>query len=172
MQVTPTEGRRGTPEESSSVIPYNVEEDDVEQDDIKSDKAIGVLRIDKLNLLAQVFGNTKSGSLHDGVGVIESTDFPSSKPGTTCAIAGHRGGVNEEFSFLNIDKLEVGDKIQITTNDEVLVYKVTGSEIIEPDDWGKFTREEDRSKLILMTCHPYPTDKQRLLIYSELQVDK
>lgn len=150
----------------------DIEEDDVERDDIKSDKAIGVLRIDKLNLLAQVFDNTESGSLYDGVGVIESTDLPSSKPGTTCAIAGHRGGVNEELSFLNIDKLEAGDEIKITTKDEVLVYKVTGSEIIEPDDWSKFTREEDKSKLVLMTCHPYPTDKERLLVYSEIQTNE
>lgn len=150
----------------------DAKEDGVERDVIKSDKAIGVLRIDKLNLLAQVFDNTESGSLYDGVGVIESTDLPSSKPGTTCAIAGHRGGVNEELSFLNIDKLEFGDEIKITTKDEVLVYKVTGSEIIEPDDWSKFTREEDKSKLVLMTCHPYPTDKERLLVYSELQTNE
>ena len=156
-------------QEDVNLTSDDIEEDDLERDDIKSDKAIGVLRIDKLNLLAQVFDNTESGSLYDGVGVIESTDLPSSKPGTTCAIAGHRGGVNEELSFLNIDKLEVGDEIKITTKDEVLLYKVTGSEIIEPDDWSKFTREEDKSKLVLMTCHPYPTDKERLLVYSEIQ---
>lgn len=156
-------------QEDVNLTSDDIEEDDIERDDIKSDKAIGVLRIEKLNLLAQVFDNTESGSLYDGVGVIESTDLPSSKPGTTCAIAGHRGGVNEELSFLNIDKLEVGDEIKITTKDEVLLYKVTGSEIIEPDDWSKFTREEDKSKLVLMTCHPYPTDKERLLVYSEIQ---
>ena len=156
-------------QEDVNLTSDDIEEDDLERDDIKSDQAIGVLRIDKLNLLAQVFDNTESGSLYDGVGVIESTDLPSSKPGTTCAIAGHRGGVNEELSFLNIDKLEVGDEIKITTKDEVLLYKVTGSEIIEPDDWSKFTREEDKSKLVLMTCHPYPTDKERLLVYSEIQ---
>lgn len=158
--------------EGANLTSNDIEEDDISRDDIKSDKAIGVLRIDKLNLLAQVFDNTESGSLYDGVGVIESTDLPSSKPGTTCAIAGHRGGVNEELSFLNIDKLEVGDEIKITTKDEVLVYKVTGSEIIEPDDWSKFTRDEGKSKLVLMTCHPYPTDKERLLVYADLQTNE
>lgn len=159
-------------QEDINLTSDDIEEDDIERDDIKSDKAIAVLRIDKLNLLAQVFDNTESDSLYDGVGIIESTDLPSSKPGTTCAIAGHRGGVNEELSFLNIDKLEVGDEIKITTKDEVLVYKVTGSEIIEPDDWSKFTRDEDKSKLVLMTCHPYPTDKERLLVYADLQTNE
>ncbi|WP_308749316.1 class C sortase [uncultured Anaerococcus sp.] len=169
VQSISNDEKQDAPGEAANRTSYDVEEDDIERDDIQSDKAIGVLRIDKLNLLAQVFDNTENGSLYDGVGVIESTDLPSSKPGTTCAIAGHRGGVNEELSFLNIDKLEIGDEIKITTKGEVLLYKVTGSEIIEPDDWSKFTREEDKSKLVLMTCHPYPTDKERLLVYSELQ---
>ena len=172
VQSISLDEKKDESQEDINLTSDDVEEDDIERDDIQSDKAIGVLRIDKLNLLAQVFDNTKSGSLYDGVGVIESTDFPSSKPGTTCAIAGHRGGVNEELSFLNIDKLEIGDEIKITTKDEVLVYKVTGSEIIEPDDWSKFTREEDKSKLVLMTCHPYPTDKERLLVYSEIQTNE
>lgn len=172
VQSISNDEKKDAPGEAANRTSYDVEEDDIERDDIQSDKAIGVLRIDKLNLLAQVFDNTESGSLYDGVGVIESTELPSSKPGTTCAIAGHRGGVNEELSFLNIDKLEIGDEIKITKKDEVLVYKVTGSEIIEPDDWSKFTREEDKSKLVLMTCHPYPTDKERLLVYSEIQTNE
>lgn len=172
VQSISNDEKKDAPGEAANRTSYDVEEDDIERDDIQSDKAIGVLRIDKLNLLAQVFDNTESGSLYDGVGVIESTDLPSSKPGTTCAIAGHRGGVNEELSFLNIDKLEIGDEIKITTKDEVLVYKVTGSEIIEPDDWSKFTRDEDKSKLVLMTCHPYPTDKERLLVYADLQTNE
>lgn len=172
VQSISIDEKKDAPGEAANRTSYDVEEDDIERDDIQSDKAIGVLRIDKLNLLAQVFDNTESGSLYDGVGVIESTDLPSSKPGTTCAIAGHRGGVNEELSFLNIDKLEIGDEIKITKKDEVLVYKVTGSEIIEPDDWSKFTIEEDKSKLVLMTCHPYPTDKERLLVYSEIQTNE
>ncbi|MDU1832547.1 MAG: hypothetical protein E6786_05405 [Finegoldia magna] len=43
-----------------------------------------------------------------------------------------------------------------------------GYEIIEPDDWSRFIKEEDKSKLYLMSCHPYPYDSQRLLIKSKL----
>lgn len=145
-------------------------EDDTEPvaDEIRSEKAVAVIRIDKLKLLAQVFDNTDRATLYEGVGIIETTDLPSSQLGTTCAIAGHRGGVNEDLSFLNIDQLNVGDEIKVTTKDEVLVYKVTGSEVIEPDDWSKFTRDEKKSRLILMTCHPYPKNDKRLLVYAEL----
>lgn len=160
-------------EDESAVIDEEKDdksEDDTEPvaDEIRSEKAVAVIRIDKLKLLAQVFDNTDRATLYEGVGIIETTDLPSSQLGTTCAIAGHRGGVNEDLSFLNIDQLIVGDEIKVTTKDEVLVYKVTGSEVIEPDDWSKFTRDEKKSRLILMTCHPYPKNDKRLLVYAEL----
>lgn len=160
-------------EDESAVIDEEKDdksEDDTEPvaDEIRSEKAVAVIRIDKLKLLAQVFDNTDRATLYEGVGIIETTDLPSSQLGTTCALAGHRGGVNEDLSFLNIDQLIIGDEIKVTTKDEVLVYKVTGSEVIEPDDWSKFTREEKESKLILMTCHPYPKNDKRLLVYAEL----
>lgn len=160
-------------EDESAVIDEEKDdksEDDTEPvaDEIRSEKAVAVIRIDKLKLLAQVFDNTDKATLYEGVGIIETTDLPSSQLGTTCALAGHRGGVNEDLSFLNIDQLVDGDEIKVTTKYEVLVYKVTGSEVIEPDDWSKFTRDEKESKLILMTCHPYPKNDKRLLVYAEL----
>ena len=141
----------------------------IDRDEITNDKAIAVIRIDKIGVLAQVFDNDKQSTLRKGVGVIETTDMPSSELGTCSAIAGHRGGVNEDLSFLNIDQLGDGDEIKVTTKDEVLVYKVTGSEVIEPDDWSKFTRDESKSRLILMACHPYPKNDKRILIYTELE---
>lgn len=163
-------------EEDESAVIDEEKEDDKSEDDtepvadeIRSEKAVAVIRIDKLKLLAQVFDNTDRATLYEGVGIIETTDLPSSSLGTCSAIAGHRGGVNEDLSFLHIDQLENGDEVKVTTKDEVLVYKVTGSEVIEPDDWSKFTRDEDKSRLILMACHPYPKNDKRILIYTELE---
>lgn len=161
-------------EDESAVIDEEKDdksEDDTEPvaDEIRSEKAVAVIRIDKLKLLAQVFDNTDRATLYEGVGIIETTDLPSSQLGTTCALAGHRGGVNEDLSFLHIDQLENGDEVKVTTKDEVLVYKVTGSEVIELDDWSKFTRDQSKSRLILMACHPYPKNDKRILIYTELE---
>ena len=147
----------------------NVDEtaDDGDEDLLK-DEALAVIRIDKLDILLPIYPTTSEKYLRDGVGIIETTDKPMSKAGTTCALAGHRGGYNEEDSFLHIDKLEEGDEIKITTAEEVLTYRVYEKEIIKPDDWSKFTREEDKTKLILMTCHPYPYDYERLLVKAYL----
>lgn len=132
-----------------------------------SASAIGVIRIDKIGIVLPILDNVSDQSLIEGVGIVEDTDLPSSKENTITVLAGHRGGRNEEQTFLNIDKLEQGDEIKITTKEEILYYKVVGQEVIEPTDWSKFAREEGKTKLFLMSCHPYPQNYQRLLVKAE-----
>ena len=132
------------------------------------DTAIGVLRIDKIGVITPISDNTSEQSLLEGSGIVEDTDIPTSEENTITVLAGHRGGINETQSFLNIDKLEKGDELKITTRKEELYYKVVDKEVIEPTDWSKFTREEGKTKLFLMACHPYPKNDKRLLVKAEL----
>lgn len=132
------------------------------------DTAIGVLRIDKIGVITPISDNTSEQSLLEGSGIVEDTDIPTSEENTITVLAGHRGGINETQSFLNIDKLEKGDELKITTREEELYYKVVDKEVIEPTDWSKFTREEGKTKLFLMACHPYPKNDKRLLVKAEL----
>ena len=134
-----------------------------------NDYIIGILRIDKINIVLPIFDKVNSKTLSDGVGVLENTDKITSEKNKITVLAGHRGGKNNASSFLNIDKLENGDEIKVTTRENVFCYKVTGQEIIKSTDWTKFIREKDKTKLFLMTCHPYPKNYQRLLIKSELK---
>ncbi len=140
--------------------------------EVKPDKimesAVGVIRINKINIILPIFKDTTKESLANGVGILESTDIPSSKKGSITVLAGHRGGKNEEQSFLNIDKLKKNDKIKITTRKQILHYSVVDKEVIEDDDWSKFYREKDKVKLILISCHPYPINNKRLLVKAYL----
>lgn len=138
-----------------------------EKDEITS-SAIGVIRIEKIGVVLPILSNASSKSLIEGAGIVEDTDLPSSKDGIITVLAGHRGGRNENQTFLNINKLEQGDEIKVTTKEEILFYKVVGQEVIEQNDWSKFIREEGKIKLFLMSCHPYPQNHQRLLVKAEL----
>ena len=147
--------------------PEEIEQNVASKDSIK-DTAIGVLRIDKIGVITPISDNTSEQSLLEGSGIVEDTDIPTSEENTIAVLAGHRGGINETQSFLNIDKLEKGDELKITTRKEELYYKVVDKEVIEPTDWSKFTREEGKTKLFLMACHPYPKNDKRLLVKAEL----
>lgn len=140
-----------------------------EPGDVVAESAIGVLRVDKLGLVLPIYGDVNQIALADGAGVVETTDFPTSQKNTISVLAAHRGGTNETYSFLNIHKLSPGDSFKVTTREEVLTYDVVGEEIIAPTDWSRFIREEDKAKVYLMSCHPYPQDLQRLLIKAELR---
>lgn len=131
------------------------------------DTAIGVLRIDKIGVITPISDNTSEQSLLEGSGIVEDTDIPTSEENTITVLAGHRGGINETQSFLNIDKLEKGDELKITTREEELYYKVVDKEVIEPTDWSKFTREEGKTKLFLLACHPYPKNDKRIIIKAQ-----
>lgn len=145
--------------------PLNNEEDEI------TSLGIGVIRIDKIGIVLPILDNSSSYSLKEGAGIVEGTDLPSSKSNSITVLAGHRGGRNENQTFLNINKLEQGDEIKVTTREEILCYKVVGQEVIEPNDWSKFIREEGKTKLFLISCHPYPQNYQRLLVKAELIKD-
>lgn len=129
---------------------------------------VGILRINKIDVVLPIFNDTSKKSLSAGIGILEESDLISGEKNKMTVLAGHRGGQNGDQSFLNIDKLEKDDEIKITTKEQVFYYKVIGQEIIEPTDWNKFIREEDKAKLYLMSCHPYPQNYQRIIVEAEL----
>ena len=137
-------------------------------DKITDNNAIGVLRVDDIKLILPIYMNTSRKALSNGCGIVTDTDMPSNKNNTMTVLAAHRGGRNEDFTFKKINELKDGSVIKITTKTQILYYEVYGYEIIEPDDWSRFIKEQDKSKLYLMSCHPYPYDSQRLLIKSKL----
>lgn len=140
----------------------------LQEDAITYENALGVIRIDKIDVVLPIFDNTSKKNLLLGVGVVKTTDPPSTEKNTITVLAGHRGSGKGLDFFLHINKLEPGDEIKITTRKQVLYYKVMGDEVVEPDDWSHFIREEDKTKLYLMSCHPYPKNNKRLLVKSEL----
>ena len=137
-------------------------------DAITYDNALGVIRIDKIDVVLPVFDKANKKTLLLGVGVVDTTDPPSTKRNTLTVLAGHRGSGRGLDYFLHIGKLEPGDEIKITTRKEILHYRVMGEEVVEPNDWSRFIREEDKTKLYLMSCHPYPKNNKRLLVKADL----
>ena len=83
------------------------------------------------------------------------------------AIAGHRTTYGQPF--FDIDKLEVGDEIIVTTLDGRFVYRVTGQQIVSPSDYQVIaTTDPTKATLTLTSCHPKYTARERIIITSEL----
>ncbi len=69
--------------------------------------------------------------------------------------------------FYLIDKLEVGDEINLFYHNQRVVYHVIGKRIVEPSQVEYLTRKTNKEFLTLQTCWPAGTTLRRLLVFAE-----
>ena len=94
------------------------------------------------------------------------SDLPIGGDGNTAVITAHTGMVNASM-FDNLYKLEEGEPVYISVLGEKLRYRMTGSEVVKPEDYDSVTYEEGVDKLVLITCTPYGINSDRLLVTAE-----
>jgi sortase A len=86
------------------------------------------------------------------------------------AIAGHRTTFGQPF--FDVDKLDSGDEIILTTLSGRYVYRVTGQQIVSPSDYQVIaTTDPTRATLTLTSCHPKYTARERIIVFAELDPD-
>ena len=96
-----------------------------------------------------------------------TTSSELGKPGTS-VVVGHRTGFGKPF--FDIDRLNVGDSINVTLRDGTeLKFAVTLQKIVSPSaDLSEFEDANAASQLIFVTCHPKYSVEERLIIVAEL----
>lgn len=131
------------------------------------DGVVAVLSIPAIELEMPVYLGASYDNMAAGAAVLGQTSLPIGGENTNCVIAGHRGW-NGAAYFLNIDKLQVGDEVQLINLWETLDYTVAEIRIIEPTDIKQVLIQEGRELLTLMSCHPYASGgRYRYLVFCE-----
>jgi sortase A len=86
------------------------------------------------------------------------------------AIAGHRTGYGSPFA--DLDQVEVGDVITMTTRQGVrLRYAIVQKQLVDPDaTWvlGPDPLHSGTSTLTLTTCDPPHVNSKRLIVFATL----
>ena len=145
-------------------------EDEGKQFDLKQygfkDDVIGVLWIPRLELELPIYMGVTHKHLTKGVGIIDNTSVPVGGTNTNTILAGHRGYRGIPM-LRNIQSIQMGDKIQITTPWETLVYRVTELKIVPRDESSVLYIQEGREIITLLTCHPYTRNEQRYIVIAE-----
>lgn len=87
----------------------------------------------------------------------------------TPVIYGHRFDKlpPEKQTFFALDKLNIGDRLEVGYGDKIYYYEVVSSEVIEPTNWEALNPLQYNA-LKLVTCTPLWTDKQRLVITAKM----
>lgn len=94
----------------------------------------------------------------------------------TSIILGHRQWGPLPKIFAKLDKVKLGDEVIVSSSSIILTYKTKEIIEVKPENlWQKISeinmqgKENSQSYLILITCTPYGTDWQRLLIITTLE---
>lgn len=135
-----------------------------------------ILKIPKIDLQTPIIWNVTNEqmteALRNGVAQFAGTQLPDSQTGPM-VLTGHssndwwqKGDYNTVFALLN--KLVVGDKIEINYKDKVYTYEVFKEMVVSPNDQTVFEPTKD-PVLVIATCTPLGTNLRRLLVYAELK---
>ncbi len=130
------------------------------------DEAVGYLSIDAMDLQLPLYLGADRENLARGAAVLGNTSMPVGGENTNCVIAGHRGWQGIPM-FLEIETLQPGDLVRLDTLWETLWYEVAEIRIISPDEIDAVKIQDGKDLLTLVTCHPYPDNYQRYLVYCQ-----
>lgn len=124
---------------------------------------IAYMKIPKMNLKVVVAEGTDQEIIKYAVGHFEDTVLPGQVG--NCAIAGHRNYDTGEF-FLNLNKLEEGDDIIISTLEKNFIYKVTKTFVVGAED--TYILEPSEEAIVTLVTCTYD-GKERLIVQGKLQ---
>ena len=128
---------------------------------------LGYITIPSIEVKLPIYNGASKENMAKGAAYLSNTSLPVGGDNTNCVIAAHTRykGI---YMFKRITDLKSGDEIYITNFWETLVYKVVETKVIDPKDSQNIYIQTGRSLITLSTCHPYPYNYQRYLVYAEL----
>ena len=129
------------------------------------DGIVGSIDIPAMGITLPIYLGATEANMELGAAVVAGTSMPVGGESSNCVIAAHRGVWHGVQMFRDIELLEVGDTITITTAWDELTYRVCEIRVIEPDDVDALAVQEGRDLVTLFTCHPYAVSSHRYLVY-------
>ena len=131
------------------------------------DGIVGKIDIPAMGVTIPLYLGATEAHMVDGAGVVAGTSAPLGEASSNCVIAAHRGGYHGLAMFRDIEKLAVGDTVTVTTPWDTFTYEVTETRVVEPDDVDAVAVQPGRDLVTLLTCHPYGTNRYRMLVTCE-----
>jgi sortase A len=125
--------------------------------------AAALIEIPKISVQKYVVEGVSTEDLKKGPGHYPDTPMPG-RTGNA-AIAGHRTTYGAPFGEL--DKLDPGDPIFVTTPEGRFRYDVDRTDIVDPSQSEVLDNTPD-NRLTLTTCHPRFSAAQRMIVVAKL----
>ena len=129
----------------------------------KPGEPIGRIAIPRLDIDLVIVNGTSIADLRRGPGRDPRAYMPGE--GELVYIAGHRTTWGAPFRY--IDRLQPGDRVYVEVPYGRFEYRVTGNEVVYPDQIEKL-RSRGREELSIQASHPPYSARQRLIVHARL----
>ncbi len=113
-----------------------------------------------------VYHGTSDKTLLRGAGHLEGSHLPVGGVGTRSVITAHRGLANSTM-FSNLDRVRQGDTFVVEVMGEVLSYRVTEIEVIDPKETSSLRARPGKDLVTLITCTPLGVNSHRIVVTGE-----
>ena len=154
-----------TPTSTTSTVPTAPDGPPIGDGDV-----IARLRIASIDLDVYVVQGVGKDDLSKGPGHFGETPMPGQLGNS--AIAGHRTTYGAPFG--DLDELQPGDLIQVSTIAGEFTYSVTETVIVDPSEYDAVIPTVDPTIAILslVTCHPEYSSRQRMVVKASLVLEQ
>ena len=143
---------------------YTVPALDLSAYGLEKDEAIGVLQIPSIDVSLPIYSGASYGNLDKGAAVLTQTSLPIGGENTNTVIGAHRGWNAMDY-LRDIEEVQLGDEVIVTSFWGELHYTVVEIKVIDPDDIAQVRIRPGRELLTVFTCHPYASGgKYRYLL--------
>lgn len=131
-----------------------------------SEGMMGRVQIPGIEVDLPIYHGTSNTVLDKGAGHLEGSHFPVGGQGTRSVITAHRGLANATM-FTNLDRVKVGDLVNVEVFGEILSYSVIETKVIDPEDTETLRADPTRDLVSLITCTPLGINTQRIVVTAE-----
>ena len=129
------------------------------EDTIEPEVVVGGIAIPRIDVMQTLYRGVTLPTLDKGVGWWPGTAMPGQVGNVV--LGGHR--TSKKKPFRNIDQLQPGDEILLSSADGDFVYIVDRTFIVEPTDVWIIDQTTDAT-LTLFACHPPGSTRERIVV--------
>ncbi len=144
---------------SDEILPYEQQLSDGTTD------AFAYVVIPKINLTMPLYHGLSDAVLSAGAGHSPNSSLPIGGESTHTVISGHSGMAGMR-AFDDVRQLVPGDVIGVRVLGEMRCWRVTSSEVVDPERLESLGIRAGEDLLSLVTCTPYGINEQRLLVHA------
>lgn len=131
-----------------------------------TENIIGFMSIPSIDVKLPIYLGANTRNMRLGAVHLTGSSYPIGGVNTNSVIAAHRG-YYKALMFRHIDKIDIGDTLYIKNFKETLEYRAVRTDIIKPSELNKLTIEEGKDMITIISCHPFPHNYERYVVYFE-----